>query len=380
MDGLDQFYSLDTVAKHVFAYQMNHCGFTASIMRAPKLSNDGGRHALPPGFPIPVFPVSALPGCPQEWLSTGAYVCPVDSDWGIWFNWLNNDRLNTAIIPSVKGMNPITGRAVDGPGMESYEENCPVHGTPFSNNRFCEKCNYEWPPQNYVTHDSGRLWWDGFRQPDGTVRQFFFSEDEKRDIASLVIGKQNTVPAFGFVFYEPTKKRKEMVFKSRIRDIEYDLGLCKGTNPPKTSDPIWVVGDSFSYQEYFLDHSTKTNYADCGATLNITCCSGSSVDNYEPNSIDAGPVDAAVYSVQSGPVEQPRPRSLSALRSVSVGAGAEIMQTLAKDSLGIGKWKEEPSSIIRLYFCFRDQFEDIVSAGVVDPVCESGFLSGLPVG
>jgi len=69
-------------------------------------------------------------------------------------------------------------------------------------------------------------------------------------------------------------------------------------------------------------------------------------------------------------------------RDVSVGAGARIRQELQPDGLGIDGWKDEPSSIIRLYFCFSEQFRAIVDKGGIKGIQtnDSGFLDGLPVG
>ena len=108
-----------------YAYTMNHCGFSASLMKSKKLENrgDGRSHALPPGQSLPVIPVSNLPGCPQSWSrEPGTYVCPIDTGWGIWFDFTMNDKENTAVVASVKGLNPITGMPLDGPGLESYVE------------------------------------------------------------------------------------------------------------------------------------------------------------------------------------------------------------------------------------------------------------------
>jgi hypothetical protein len=109
-------------------------------------------------------------------------------------------------MPTVKGMNPVTGQKTEGYGLERYENKCPVHNIDFREGRFCEECNYKWPPQNYVAAPN-RLWWDGFRTSDGKVRQFFFTEDLAKSIPENVIGKQNTVPAFGFAFYKTKQTR-----------------------------------------------------------------------------------------------------------------------------------------------------------------------------
>ena len=68
--------------------------------------------------------------------------------------------------------------------------------------------------------------------------------------------------------------------------------------------------------------------------------------------------------------------------AVSVGAGAEIFQDLQKDTLKVSDWKEEASSIIRLYFVFADEFESILNKGGIKDLDgdKDGYLKGLPVG
>jgi hypothetical protein len=190
---------------------MEHKGFKARVMEAPRLTGDQV-HALPPGTPLPVYPVDMLLQPPENWMKgPGVFVIPVRPNKGLWFDWRLNSDNNTAVIPTVKGCNPITGMQTSGFHMERYENKCPKHGCDFLHERFCSECNYKWPSQNYIG-PRNTLWWDGFlNQKDGTVRQFFFSEEELRDVASALIGKENTVPAFGFAFYAPKERRSEPV-------------------------------------------------------------------------------------------------------------------------------------------------------------------------
>jgi len=189
-------------AMHIMEYK----GYQAKIKRAPKLDNTRV-HGLPPGSDIEVFPVDAFKEPLPNWLKgAGNYVVPVESDWGLWFDWTLNDRMNTAVVPTVKGMNPITGKKTEGYGLEKYENKCPVHGSEFKDGLFCEECNYRWPHQNYLSAPNV-LWWDGFRTADGKVRQFFFTEDLAKSIPELVLGKNETVPAFGFAFYRTKNHR-----------------------------------------------------------------------------------------------------------------------------------------------------------------------------
>ena len=184
----------------VWVMTLTNGGYKANLMKAERLV-DNRIHNLPPGKAMMAIPIHCLPGSPDGWVrGPGSYVVEVDAEHGLWFDFTGNDKYNTAIVPTVKGMNPITGLKTEDVGIHQYREECPIHHVPFGHKYFCEECGYKWPAQNYVSHPNV-LWWDGFRQTDGSVRQFFFTEEDKRDIASAIIGKKNTVPAFGFAFY-----------------------------------------------------------------------------------------------------------------------------------------------------------------------------------
>ena len=333
---------------------MEHKGFKAGLMRAERLADRSHAHSLPPGSPINTFPVDALPGSPDNWLrGPGNYVCPIEPTYGLWFDWTMNDDLNTAVIASVKGMNPITGQKLEELRLEKYQETCPVHEIPFQSGLFCEKCNYKWPPQSYVASPN-ILWWDGFRQPDGTVRQFFFTEEDQRDIASLVIGKENTVPAFGFAFYQPVTPRqpKRQIMRSGLSCYHMQ------TNSIKTS------GTSGPEIRHLSSNTTTSNYSYDnmgGCSLGVPCSN-------EISEMDMSEIEV-------------RTTDLSEIKDVSVGAGAKIHQDLRPDPLALTEWKQEPSSVIRLYFVFENQFREILSKGVKDLEGDrAGYLQDLPVG
>ena len=127
-------------------------------------------------------------------------MCPVNTDWALWFNFSMNNPSNTAVLSSVKGMNPLTGRRVAGYELENYQDECPIHHKPFSKGKLCPDCGFKWPHQNYISQPN-KFYIDSFVTPSG-VRQFYFTEDMAKSIPELVIGKEDTVPAFGFCFYK----------------------------------------------------------------------------------------------------------------------------------------------------------------------------------
>jgi len=341
--------------KDVVMREMRLDGFVAKIMFAERLEGKS-THGLPPGRAAEVVQVDCLPGVPESWVrGRGSYVVPVETGTGIWFDWRNGAErdMNTAVVPSVKGMNPLTGMPLDGMYLESYVEKCPKHGTRFKGGgRFCEECGWEWPPQGYITYES-TMWWDGFRQPDGTVRQFFFTDEDRRDIASALIGKENTVPAFGFAFYCPKNPRTPPPRMTR------GVGWKKSFVPHEVN----YVGSSVKYSHRQPDVYSQT--VDMG------------VASFTAQSL-AGAQDSDLVRTSSISCSTNEKRSAS----VSIGAGAKIRQGLMVDSLGLEGWQERPSAVIRLYFCFEEEFRKIVKKGGIKEFnCSSeGMLEGLPVG
>jgi hypothetical protein len=378
-------------AKKGWVDVMEHAGFKARLMKAERIKDDGLVHVLPKGEPLPVFPIACLPGAPKDWVrAAGTYVCPVSVNIGLWFDWTENDPLNTAVVPSVKGMNPITGMEMNGLGLESYTNNCPRHNEPFAHGRFCQKCGYEWPAQNYIC--SAPHWWDGFRNSnDGTVRQFFFSEDEARDIASLVMGREKTVPAFGFAFYK-TKIRREM---PRVEHIYHTsiIGVNSGSNEYspyknyggyKTYDATWGCGNiktqSLNSNENIYNDGHHT-YCCNDAHSGELSCSISDADLIK-SAPSSGILRSTKISRSTKEIRVPETAFEQEVKSVSVGAGAQISQKLEDDVLGVSGWEEKPGGVVRLYFCFEKEFKNIVERGGIKELIakKEGFLDKLPVG
>jgi hypothetical protein len=369
-------------------------GFHAAIMRAEKKTKDND--GLPSGLPIPILPVDYLNEHPKDWVpGEGSYVIPVNPEWGLWFNWTMNDPARTAVLPSVKGMNPITGERSSGYDIKKIEDTCPIHDEPFKTGKYCEKCDFRWPSQNFVS-DPNPMYMDGFRQPDGTVRQFYFTEELAKSIPELVIGKEDTVPAFGFCFYKPKKdvsypdpgKRH----KNQFPDCSYSnlytncsysnlytMGMDYSSREinDKGSIRCRTLGDSiFTLNSYSSDSGLRCRSvgpsergAYYSSTVNEVKCS----ETYTSHGIITPPNSS----------DQIKPDSFFPLieKEVGVGAGAKIAQDFKNDSRDISYWQEKPSSVVRLYFVFQDEFSYYVSKGIKNlEGNKDGYLSGLPVG
>jgi len=388
-------------------------GFTAQIMKAQRLTGDHV-HSLPPGSSIDVYPVDMFNEPLPHWVKgQGNYVVPVQPDWGLWFNWTKNDSLNTSVMPTVKGMNPVTGQKTEGYGLERYENRCPVHNIDFKEGRFCEECNYKWPPQNYVAAPN-RLWWDGFRTSDGKVRQFFFTEDLAKSIPENVIGKQNTVPAFGFAFYRTKQTRGNPLGDShRGWTIGEMSGTCfintkgllgsisaTGYVPPGvyTSTSLnsqlgalanHQLGEFHKISEPDVEEASE--YYSMALSCGIDPFSQSALSNATKDSfkINISDFDQCQESIQpdSGSrgsrkiSKEIKTTASLATAEVGIGAGAQIHQDLLVDSLKLEDWQEEPAAVMRLYFVFMDQFNILKNKGFKDLTgSKEGFLSNMPVG
>lgn len=365
-------------------------GCYASIMRTDKKAEDSDSK-LPPGMPIPVLPVDYLKSRPESWIGgEGSYVCPVDPEWALWFNWSMNNTSETAILPSVKGMNPITGQRVQGLGLEEYSDECPIHKKPFSKGKLCTECGYKWPDQNFVSMPNS-LHLDGyFCAGDNCVRQFFFTEEMARSIPEQVIGKEDTVPAFGFCFYQIKDKK-----------TEYEKGNRHKNEFPKISS---MVSNSLSYfsEERTFCYSpnksktlTKRKKFELGGNV-ITSMGGMfSSSDYEYSDKPVICSDAAAPSVDfersftSNSLEV-RERSVSTFYSsvtpepipeVGVGAGAKIKQDFKKSCKSVDLWEKKPKGVMRVYFVFQEEFQRYAAEGFNDlKGSDSGYLEGLIVG
>lgn len=404
-----------SIAPGVTVDVMSHSGYGASVMLAPKLLDNGKTHRLPPGEVIPAIPIHCLPGCPEDWVrDAGSYVIMVEESFGLWFDWRSNDSYTTAVVPSVKGMNPVTGQKLEGCQMEQYRDRCPVHDIPFAHGNYCEKCDYKWPYQNYIARPN-TLWWDGFFQSDGTVRQFFYTEDEARDIASLAIGKENTMPAFGFAFFKYKHESPTQEYRVKRQAPALDQGYFPMPSQKKyASKPkFWtnsVTWDS-STHEVTSDKSQvygagtgdiRLGDAPFVEDMNDTVDSIMPFISENHNFVSSSMISCSCSSVHTmnsteerdflkSQTEERKFRNImgfdeasahDAIKEVSIGAGAAIEQDLRIDTRPLESYHEKPQSLIRIYFVFEPQLRQIVANGGIKKINgeKSGFLKGMPVG
>jgi len=355
---------------------MEYKGYKAQIMEAERLTGEYV-HVLPPGKPLDVYHSEEFVNYPEPWMKgPGVFVIAVKPNKGLWFNFRMNSEINTAVIPTVKGCNPITGQQTSGIHMERYDNKCPKHGIDFKGDRFCSECGYKWPAQNYIT--GSPLWLDGFRSDDGTIRQFFFTEDEMRDIATHIIGKENTVPAFGFAFYSPKVQKEEpkreeyktsyliyntfsYPYYNSCSDIKY-----------KSSDSTSINGTKYgtftnnTFNSSLLAEYNTNYYNQCSDNKSID---NSNVKKFRCKSNDSSYINENII-IKEAPVKE-----------VSIGAGAKISQNIISDPYALDSWKDAPDASMVIYFVFEEKLKELKSGGMIDLVGKKeGFLAGIPVG
>lgn len=355
---------------------MEHKGYKACIMEAQRLTGEG-IHPLPSGTPLPVFYADEFEKWPENWMKgPGIFLVPVHTNKGLWFNWRDNDENNTAIIPTVKGCNPITGLQTTGFHLEKYDTKCPKHNIDFIGNRFCTECNYEWPDRSYVSGSPS--WWDGFRNDDGSVRQFFFTEEEMRDVATHLIGKENTVPAFGFAFYSPKVRRmiQTPTYRSSYNNVYYSGSTAPMPMKKSTGS---LIGMDVTYDSNtaggpicgLLDENGP-----CASEWDAPLAKMSSPRRLRKKERLMGLISESSrdFSIDEDVAREPT-------KEVSVGAGAKINQNLNPDPYPLDSWNDKPDAVMTIYFVFQEKFEELKAGGMRDlSGVKEGMLSNVPVG
>jgi len=320
-----------------------------------------------------------------------------------------NDPANTAVLPTVKGCNPITGLQTSGYHLERYDNKCPKHGKEFKHDRFCEECGYKWPPQNYVAAPN-TLWWDVWFN-NGQGRQLFFTEDEVRDIATHMIGKENTVPAFGFAFYRPKVERprsSETFFGGAIAVsssamplyghhmtdwgshtlsgsfLTYNCANSAGLTPTAGGTLMSTLDDADDIKGITPTGEVKCLYAAAapasGKSLKKSARGFSAMRRMK--TVAESPLRLRAEDVTEDDGEyKSDERGDTPKKEVSVGAGAKIAQDLVEDPHPLDTWKDTPDSVMTIYFVFKDEVDRMLSKGIVETVEKpEGMLAGLPVG
>jgi hypothetical protein len=119
--------------------------------------------------------------------------------------YFHSERYCYAFLPSVKGVNPLTG------GMATEELRsfgrgtlCPVdpeHGL-LKKEGWCAKCSFHWPPTNFVHTSKGQTSLMGWRDGKDKIRKFVVAEKDFEDIAAHLQGGDSVSAAIGFRVFQ----------------------------------------------------------------------------------------------------------------------------------------------------------------------------------
>ena len=362
------------------------CGLYLAPALKQKFNRDGSEcaHSLPSGCLRPSFVVGEYPGCPETWMhgssKSSSYFMSVPAGAGMWLNFNNCERHTheVAVVVSIQGVNPVTGQKTDVMRLEKYDKKCPIHDVEFKQDRFCEECDFKWPAQNYLATTGtphSLFWLDGFRRPDGTVRQYIFTEEEIRSVAKAVIGNDR-VFAIGIAFY----LSKEAKPKPKITRGCSSAGGASGqsvgwaklsgyTGPTCTTGSVGqtVKGALYSQNGVY-------NYSDAVSDFSPDyhfCPSDSA-----PTGMYAQDMTCADISMEH---EEKTGGGSIIPKKIEVGAGAMIAQEIYPDPKDISFWEEEPVGMVYVNYCDNTTAARILEAGKRKEKSE-GFMDGVKVG
>ena len=404
-----------------YDYLMRVNGFSCGLNTPPALKGEG-THGLPPYCKRMPYLVDKYPACPSDWMrSEGkikSYFVPVKEGAGMWLDF--NDNMtktnNVAVVISVQGINPITGLPCKDAQLEQYIEECPKHKTKFGPDRYCKKCDYKWPKQNYLSTTStpnGSFWLDGFRSIDGIVRQYVLTSDKMKGVASNIIGKDR-VFAIGISFF--TSKEKKPVRTEVLRGNI--LGLVSPSYCSSSSFP----SGSYSSPMFFSPTHNPINWETKGGARNRTKGGGTKgIVTYDSAKIDIkyssecktsglekNPISDSTYNVDdldSLPIENAPDlimgdyikydkdvRSKARITSrrgavpvttkhLDISAGAKISQSVYDDTEKLDHWHTDSEGILCINYCTESDCIKIVEQGEIDLEGHpEGFLKKIPVG
>lgn len=316
---------------------MGSDGLTLQFNLTTKLLSHGSgggevAQSLPPYGQRPAFLVDDWPVARELGFMTSdgmmlSYIVPVLPEHGAWidFNGLFCHSHDVAVIVSVQGVNAITGRKTDQPGLEQYRKRCPIHDIELSGNRRCSSCGFEWPAQNYLATTGtsrGLLWIDGWRQPGGEVRQFYFTEDQAKSVAKAVLGDDRTF-SLGAQFYLSREKK------------------------PRRPVPVARCASFDSY--------LGGGYATKG---------GGSLE-----SLSYGTRGLRARGIGARAPSEPK---------LEIGAGAKIRQRISPDPKDLSYWQDDPALTVVINYAPVSVVEQIVAGGRSE-VSTEGFLGRVDV-
>ena len=350
-------------------------GVEVNTPRARQSQNHDGGDEVVQGLPeyarIEAYRADEYPACPDSWMRSSAGVSSwfvgVKKTRGLWldFNYCWEHSKHVAVLPSVQGVNPITGQRQEGVALEQYRERCPLHDEPFQDERFCTACQFRWSPQNYLTTTTtpnSRLWIDGFRTKEGVVRQYVFTEEESRGVAAAKLG-DDRVFAIGVAFYVSRTVKPP---PPPIRSLDFF-----GDSPFVKARDAWNMTKSYSPPtRYTVDHLYRGSRGTLCHTPSVTGDVAGADNDGSSVFLNQSAVPTAGMPVLGEPV---------AVRRLEVAAGARIDQRIYADDQALDFYEDEPAGRIVINYASREEVDKILKAGR-RPEADEGPLAGLRVG
>lgn len=396
-------------------YWMTQNGVSVGL-NMPKALKGEELNILPPYARRKFFLTDDYPAAPSNWMrsegKTASYFVAIQEDHGMWLDFNKNNDCNyeLAILISVQGINPITGLPCTDNKLEQYVESCPKCQEKFQANRYCKKCEMNWPKQNYISttgQPSGQLWLDGFKTAEGIVRQYIFTKEECRGVAENIIGKDKVYAIGISFFFSKTQKQKPTTVYREEEPITY---ICKIPNSDKktkkrskptisygysdsTDSTSAMPGISPGWQNRVSDFHNETKASD--ATKGSASFTRTISNNTCPV-VDTQVVQAWLSQTPNDPnttIVCSHSFDLSDLASTSnftheveadkfeVGAGAKIDQKIYDDPNPLDFWRDEAEAIIVINYASEECIKKIIDAGKINKTTKKeGFLQGIPVG
>jgi hypothetical protein len=220
-----------------------------------------------------------------------------------------------AVIPSIRGINPITGlRAGAEPWSSTRGDYCPAdasHGR-LGYKGYCACCDHHWASSNFVSIPQGSSGYlHGWRVGEDKWRKFVATADMGKDVA-VSVDAGSVVPALGFLFYKGDGRRKvydtwkhwsSFITPSITRAMWPDKSLVGGWGSATTNGTPHVlyssntsnakVGGEFQSMCLSTDEPQSRKFSSAIATPPVMAVGASStVDTQVGNYFDGMPVSA----------------------------------------------------------------------------------------
>lgn len=322
---------------------------------------------LPPYAPRVAFNVDEYENTPDSWMGGSAnatsYFTPVLNEHGLWLDFTGNSNhdYHVAVVVSIQGVNAVTGLPVNDYAMEQYKNKCPKHDVEFQSNRYCPKCKFEWPNQNYIATTTGRqLWIDGFRAKDGEVRQFVFTEEEMLGIAQQILGDKKSY-AIGVSFFLSKEQKPKPQYTRSTSPFGGFGDVYLSSSGTKSAGDFFLEDSAFELESYGMS-------------------SDGAVESGVKGMVTTASVSQALSASTTKSVLRSAPRRATAKKTtLDIRAGAKIDQDLGVDPNDLDFWQDTPAGILYINYTPAHVAKEIIDGGKVEKL-EEGFMSSLAVG